>query len=168
MRMQGAAVHAVPKPPDRWMLPLEEELKLRAEKVVDDYDFDFNEDEDEDGARGVILFNTWNTPPSGVDGDYAAPSGVTVSGDYMEEERRLKEEEWAEEYPDGGIKCLDRERWIKQTVQYEPEAPQQTLNVALMGTEARRGKYVRVRLTGAVHTQALFEEKRVTLLTLTE
>ena len=183
LRMPGGAVHAVPRPAGRWLLSegeveevrREEEEGERGEEEEDeeedydeeDEDYD-DDDEEEEGGRAVILFNTWIDPPSGIDGDYAAPSGIEISGDFMEEERRVREEEWKEEFPEG-VGCVDRSEWTREEVIETGQSGERVqLRARLMGNLERRGvERVEVRLRGEVGG-ALGEEERVTLLRMTE
>ncbi|GFH55436.1 hypothetical protein CTEN210_11912 [Chaetoceros tenuissimus] len=100
LRFPGSAMHAVPKPADRWTMNREEEKILRSnedndctsdeynecandeynddeEEYFDEDDFDdFDDyeefDEDVDVDRSVLLFNTWKAPgPIAVTGDIA-------------------------------------------------------------------------------------------------
>ena len=101
VRFDGRAMHAVPKPADRWLLN-EDDERLLPEKENDafgavDYgdDWDFweepnggegitSQDATEDvksDRRSVLLFNTWQHGPAFVDEDPAIhmPSGIELS-----------------------------------------------------------------------------------------
>ena len=77
LRFDGRAMHAVPKPFDRYLLAEEEEKSLREEEA------ELYGDEDDDELRSVLLFNTWSDgpPPRFVDADYfsgALPLGIEI------------------------------------------------------------------------------------------
>ena len=77
LRFDGRAMHAVPKPFDRYLLSDKEEKVLREEEA------ELYGDEDDDELRSVLLFNTWSDgpPPRFVDADYfsgALPLGIEI------------------------------------------------------------------------------------------
>ena len=77
LRFDGRAMHAVPKPFDRYLLTDKEEKALREEEA------ELYGDEDDDELRSVLLFNTWSDgpPPRFVDADYfsgALPLGIEI------------------------------------------------------------------------------------------
>ena len=104
LRFDGRAMHAVPRPFDRYLLSAREENILRAEEeneLYDNEDYDdddFSDDEDDDyetegdfdqymddddELRSVLLFNTWSDgpPPRFVDADFASgamPLGIEI------------------------------------------------------------------------------------------
>ena len=98
LRFDGRAMHAVPRPFDRYLLSDKEEKILRAEEedefyddddfsdddeIEDDYDQCLDDDDDDDELRSVLLFNTWSDgpPPRFVDADFASgamPLGIEI------------------------------------------------------------------------------------------
>lgn len=75
VHFDGRAMHAVPKPVDRWLLSDVDELVLR-EKENDaarrcDDDENLGDFIDDDDHRHVLLFNTWDYCPAYVDDDPA-------------------------------------------------------------------------------------------------
>ena len=102
LRFGGRAMHAVPRPADRWLLSDEHERWLRLEVdnsdifaeddefdndedlwLEDDFDDDNHMDLHMEQVRSVLLFNTWrDIPPRGVDRNPATgalPSGIELS-----------------------------------------------------------------------------------------
>jgi hypothetical protein len=166
LRFPGSAMHAVPRPANRWLLSREEERALRdqeeeefldesslEEEDDDDWDEDDDGDEDEDIERSVLLFNTWpddEPPPKGVNGDYATgalPDGIeldeedAVNFSKTQEAQRLAE--WEEEYGPNAqnIRCHARSEWQNVGIQIraaEPESAEDELRICLMGKKKRR------------------------------
>lgn len=104
LRFDGRAMHAVPRPFDRYLLSDKEEKILRADEEDEFYDDDYEEDDffddnddseddydqyledDDDELRSVLLFNTWSDgpPPRFVDADFtsgAMPLGIEIETD---------------------------------------------------------------------------------------
>ena len=125
LRFPGSAMHAVPKPADRWTMSREEEKILRSnednectsneyddeEEYFDNDDFDdYDEYEDVDDEvdvdRSVLLFNTWKIPgPIAVTGDIAVgalPEGIELSQTdidaYLKSQEELLFSQWEEDY----------------------------------------------------------------------
>ena len=104
LRFDGRAMHAVPRPFDRYLLSDKEEKILRTEEEDEFYDDDYEEDDffdddddsendydqyledNDDELRSVLLFNTWSDgpPPRFVDADFASgamPLGIEIETD---------------------------------------------------------------------------------------
>jgi hypothetical protein len=168
LRFPGSAMHAVPRPANRWLLSREEERALRdqeeeeqfldgsslEEEDDDEWDeWDDDEDEDEDVERSVVLFNTWpddEPPPRGVNGDYATgalPDGIELdeedAADFCKTQVAHQLAEWEEEYGPNAqtIRCYPRSEWQNVGIQIraaEPESVQDELRICLMGKKKRR------------------------------
>ncbi len=140
LRFPGSAMHAVPNPPDRWLLDKFEESALRAsendipqdidvgdkgewiETEEEEEDFDRYDDEDE-VERSVLLFNTWQDGepgPKGVNGDIATgalPEGIELNEDdaasYLKSQEAQILADWEEEFGENGqlIRCNPFLEW---------------------------------------------------------
>lgn len=121
LKFPGSAMHAVPRPPHRWLLSDEEEQRLRVEDDADEYEDD-DEDDEDDVERSVLLFNTWpddGPPPRGVKRDHATsgiPDGIELDDDttdYLEAQEAQRLAEWEEDYGANAelIRCNARSRW---------------------------------------------------------
>jgi hypothetical protein len=195
LRFPGSAMHAVPRPANRWLLSREEERVLRDqeeeeqfqnESSLEEEDNDVwdDDDDDDDVVRSVVLFNTWpddEPPPRGVNGDYATgalPDGIELDEEgaakfsKTQEAQRLAE--WEEEYGPNAqtIRCYPRSEWQNVGIQIraaEPESAKDKLRICLMGKRKRR-VYLRkvARLAGPASAlqMALMKEKEVTLFRL--
>jgi hypothetical protein len=151
LRFPGSAMHAVPQPADRWLLPDVDEKALRDQErddvslrrfSNDDIDDDScdEDDNDEQVERSVILFNSWSRRgPEGVDQDPVGgnlPEGIEVEGedlqDYIDSQRKNRFQDWGEGYgnvedTDGDmfsfseLHCHPRSEWKEQIVAYSSE-----------------------------------------------
>jgi hypothetical protein len=178
LRFPGSAMHAVPRPANRWLLSRVEERALRdqeeeeqflnesslEEEDDDDWDEDDDEDEDEDVERSVLLFNTWpddEPPPRGVNGDYATgalPDGIELdeedAADFSKTQEAQRLAEWEEEYGPNAqkIRCHARSEWQNVGIQIraaEPESVKDELRICLMGKKKRRVYFKKIaRLAG--------------------
>lgn len=143
LRFPGNAMHAVPNPPDRWLLSLQDEKELRTEEEEcekeeeenddddewDEDDDEHDEDDDEEIERSVLLFNTWpdDSPgPRGVNGDIATgalPEGIEISEDdaaaYLKSQEAEILKEWEEEFGKNGeeIRCNPFTEWSPLRIQ---------------------------------------------------
>ena len=156
LRFPGSAMHAVPCPPDRWLMTDEEERQLREEQCDDDEeeffddfdeggqeeDDDDEDDEEEDIERSVLLFNTW--PDDGPAPLGAKNVGCSDSlGGAKDEEQLVRE--WEEDYGVNAelIRCNPTSDWHEKlltegatTPEEEEESSQ--IRVNLMGDQNRR------------------------------
>ena len=126
LQFPGSAMHAVPKPADRWTMSRDEEKIFRSNldnkctsDKYDDEDDDFFDDDDFDDYdeyedvdddvhvdRSVLLFNTWKIPgPIAVTGDIAVgalPEGIELSQTdidaYLNSQEELLFSQWEEDY----------------------------------------------------------------------
>lgn len=112
LRFSGSIMHAVPKPSNRWLYPVE------TQQEFDDID-EFDDEQEAEADRSVVLFNVWK--PLGpmdvcaIDKDYyydhhsTLPSGIVLD----EENGKLNENvEEREKYP-GDLECQQRQDWKK-------------------------------------------------------
>jgi hypothetical protein len=149
LRFPGSAMHAVPKPNNRWLLSKTQEQELRIQEQeeeedcdddddeddVDDEDEDFEEEEDEDyeEERIVILFNTWSEQgPQGVSQDYLTgilPDGMEIDDDdddnnnTEQQQAQQRATDWNDAY---GIDCKDlwcrpKSEWTQRSILQELE-----------------------------------------------
>jgi hypothetical protein len=87
VRFLGSAMHAVPKPPHKWILSPTEEANIRKQQQEDEEEYhDFNNHQHME--RSVILFNCWsndNPPPFGLKTLNAVtskiPDGIIIDDD---------------------------------------------------------------------------------------
>jgi len=160
LRFPGSAMHAVPKPTNRWFLSDEEESAL-----VDEDDDMWDDEEEQVVERSVILFNTWSKKgPRGVTEDYtkgAMPDGIEVDDDYIEQQKEQRLKEWQEDYGDDcrDLWCYPQSDW-KEVDIVDSDSPANTLlRVSLMGKRTRRLFPQRhVQLFGPSALQAALEE----------
>ena len=166
LRFPGSAMHAVPRPANRWLLSREEERALRDQEQKEQYlkessleeedddEWDEDDDEDEDEVeRSVVLFNTWphdEPPPRGINGDYATgalPDGIELdeedAADFSKTQEAQRLAEWEEEYGPNAqtIRCRPRSEWQNVGIQIraaEPESVRDELRICLMGKKKRR------------------------------
>lgn len=163
LRFPGSAMHAVPNPPDRWLLSLQEEMELRKqeedcenEENEDDEEWDDgdedNEDDEEEIERSVLLFNTWpddEPGPRGVNGDIATgalPEGIEISEEdaaaYLKSQEADILREWEEEFGPNGeeIRCNPFSDWSPLNIKCvcSENSSHKGINVSLMGRENRR------------------------------
>ena len=162
LRFDGRAMHAVPKPANRWLMSEKDEITLQKQEDEEDYSIDI----DDEILRSVILFNTWSIPPRGVDADpdtAILPSGISYADeeevDDEEELLRQKISNWELEFgPDfSDILCESKSQWTMRQFRKESSSSKDHLNiencnvrVKLMGVESRRkykGKVVQVAST---------------------
>lgn len=149
LRFPGNAMHAVPNPPNRWLLSLQEETALREDEAscVGDED----EDDDDKIERSVLLFNTWpdgEPRPRGVTGDIATgalPEGIELSEEdaaaFLKSQEELVWNEWEEDYGKNGqdIRCNASSEWEPIVIEeISTEAATGSVTVSLMGRENRR------------------------------
>ena len=182
LRFPGAAMHAVPCPPNRWLLSEKEEFLLRKKEVDEDED-DFDDDVeeiDEEGdeddyvvERSVLLFNTWpdDGPP---------PKGERASAFNCGEH-----EGWEKDYGPHAerIACNPRDTWRQQSVQAidhtsavtktsSSSSSSSSIRVNLMGPRERRIHAKKAAQLGIKNSdvgalqRALHEEKNVLSFTL--
>lgn len=138
----GNMMHAVPKPPNRWLLTKEqqevvdkEELEYEDEEYYDDYD----EEAEFEVERSVILFNTWTErPPLDVLPDTSnnlIPDGIEIVGDYdffTEIDNDIDEKE---------LRCNPRISWTQNPLGGKGENNSEEkshLTISLMGKKSRR------------------------------
>eukprot|EP00547_Thalassionema_nitzschioides_P017971 CAMPEP_0194253396 /NCGR_PEP_ID=MMETSP0158-20130606/29748_1 /TAXON_ID=33649 /ORGANISM="Thalassionema nitzschioides, Strain L26-B" /LENGTH=351 /DNA_ID=CAMNT_0038991073 /DNA_START=1 /DNA_END=1053 /DNA_ORIENTATION=+ len=138
----GDIMHAVPKPPHRYLFKKEEQ-ELRDEEEELEFEEQKYEDDEEESdfevERSVILFNTWSDrAPLDVLPDTSntlIPAGIEIVGDFnvTENENDVDEKK---------LKCNPRISWIqKLTPQVEDDNSEKRSPVAisLMGKPSRRG-----------------------------
>ena len=144
LRFSGSAMHAVPKPADRFLLSEEQERIVVENQVLEEEDVD---EESGDIDRSVILFNTWSREgPRGVAEDYSEPSlpqGIELddSNSFQEISRSQRVEVWEEDYAE---KCSDL--WCRPSSQWRPVdiikdrclEKDSAVRVPLMGWKVRR------------------------------
>lgn len=154
LRFPGNAMHAVPKPPNRWLLSRSDEPELRRKEnhVDKDLDEDFSE-------RSVLLFNTWpddKPGPRGVNGDVATgalPDGIELSEDdkgaFLEAQNAMILAQWEEDFGKNAeyIRCNSFKDWtnvevqdvdLKESSVGSSNVSTGTVNVSLMGKKNRR------------------------------
>mmetsp|Transcript_44288 Transcript_44288/g.106694 ORF Transcript_44288/g.106694 Transcript_44288/m.106694 type:complete len:400 (-) Transcript_44288:23-1222(-) len=191
LRFPGSAMHAVPNPPDRWLLSLQEEKGLRKEEEDcekeeneddDDDEYDDFEDDEEEIERSVLLFNTWpdgEPGPRGVDGDIATgalPEGIEISEEdaaaYLKSQEAEILSEWEEEYGRNGedIRCNPFSEWSPLNIQsVSSGSSSASINVSLMGREKRRlypKKYARLIGPHEEMRDAVKQDTRVSAISL--
>jgi hypothetical protein len=154
LRFPGSAMHAVPRPANRWLLSREEEKALRdqeeeefldesslEEEEYDEWDEVNDEvnDGDEDVERSVVLFNTWpddEPPPRGVNGDYATgalPDGIELdeegAADFSRTQEAQRLAEWEEEYGLSAqrIRCHPRSEWQNVAMEIRADEPERVV-----------------------------------------
>lgn len=183
LRFPGAAMHAVPCPPNRWLMSEEEELHLRKheddecteDEYGDDYDDDIEEIDEEDDEddyvveRSVLLFNTW------------PDDGPPPKGEHVSAFNDGVNEGWEEDYGSHAerIACNSRDTWRQQNVQaIDPTNTVSKGNssgkirVNLMGPRERRihaKKTVQLGIEDSVIValqRALLDQKDVACFTL--
>ncbi|KAL7528994.1 hypothetical protein ACHAWF_002795, partial [Thalassiosira exigua] len=198
LRFVGSAFHAVPRPPDRYLLNREE----LAAFLKEDCDEDEGEDEDNDWAhafwddndddgiedmknsnkRSVLLFNTWpeaSLGPRGVLTDRAAPEvpdGIVIEGEDADGDRSFVEEEqqrrWQDEYGDDFERVQPNPLGEWTTIPLEEPSrtsPRKEVVVPLMGNPSRRGcPEDRAVMMGRVTGNIFHEDRRVFSVTLEE
>jgi hypothetical protein len=165
LRFPGYLLHAVPKPPTRWLLSAKEERALREEEEDellndeddddDDDDEDWDDDEDEDDEeedeieRSVLLFNTWSgESPLGVLPDSltgAIPDGIEIDGAdqqaYLDHQQAAQFDEWHDLYGPNAesLHCNPRDTWLEnQPSLLSSEGSEDPVRVGLMGKQKRR------------------------------
>lgn len=194
LRFPGNALHAVPKPPHRWLLTAEEERAVQKEDEmyqIDDEDEDFDEDEEdweeeEDCVeRSVLLFNTWSAaPPRDVLPDTiaagAVPEGIDMDEAdvqaYMKQLQDSQTNEWNELYGPKAerIRCDPVSSWKRCTIappqqQQQQQEGQDSIRVRLMGKRSRRlHADALASLQGSSHilSDALEQETDITVVSL--
>jgi hypothetical protein len=143
LRFSGSSMHAVPNPPNRWLLNKKEEEALReaeesfeGEEEESDDDEYWRDDDDDDESydeeeieRSVLLFNTWpddEPGPRGVNGDIASgalPDGIELSEQdevaFLKSQEAQILSEWKNDYGKDGqnVKCNPFPMW--QSVKIE-------------------------------------------------
>ena len=156
LRFPGSAMHAVPKPYNRWLLGRDEIKKLRQDEKcneleVDDEwneedEYDLSEDEYQDEIeRSVLLFNTWyddEVGPKAVNGDYATgalPEGIELSEDeaeiflQTEQSKLLKEWEMSVGAHGQRVRCKPKSEWIREDFMNSSQSLNDAkINVSLM------------------------------------
>jgi hypothetical protein len=147
LRFPGSAMHAAPKPTNRWFLSQQEEEQQLRDDDADENDMWDDEDE-VDVERSVILFNTWsNQGPRGVTQDYTKgtiPDGIElddVDDKYMEQQKLRRIQEWQEDYGKDccDIWCQPRTKWMDVDIVDNNSLPADTtLRISLMGKKTRR------------------------------
>lgn len=163
LRFPGHLLHAVPKPPHRWLLSAKEERALRQEEedelLNDDDDEDWDEDEEDEDwdedeeeeeiERSVLLFNTWSgESPLGVLPDTlpgAVPDGIEIDGDdqktYLDQQQAAQFDEWHDLYGPNAesLHCNPRETWLEnQPSLLSSQGSEDAVRVGLMGKQKRR------------------------------
>ena len=162
-RFPGSAMHAVPKPANRWLHSPSEQKKFdKEDDLFDDYDYDDDDDTEDESERSVLLFNTWprdERPPRGVDPDYATgvlPDGIEIDDDDDNDQEdsittaAATDNEfdwtsnWSEEYGKDGEKvlCNQREQWTNVVInnlnKVNDDGGKKSIHVSLMGNKKRR------------------------------
>lgn len=178
LRFPGAAYHAVPRPPERYLLEdAELAAVVEAEQEDDDWGEDWGDKVSQEEVRSVLLFNTWSGHgPRGVGPDRAAdgvPDGITIEGDDAsndastsgeDERRRRWREAHGEDYE--RVRPAPFAQWT--AVAATPViAPDAAVSVPLMGNRARRGyAATEAVLQGPVTTAVFHDSYRVSSVTL--
>jgi hypothetical protein len=180
LRFPGNLLHAVPKPPHRWLLTNDEERELRNEEGLfgECYDED-EEDDDDEVERSVLLFNTWaDKGPLDVLPDTAAtgsiPDGIEIEGTdliaYLAQEQVMRLAEWEEDYGPNFevLQCNPREEWVEFGVpEVDRNSDSTEVRVSLMGKQKRRlYPKQQVSLQGSGLRAALDQEQDVSHLEL--
>lgn len=175
LRFAGHALHAVPKPPTRFLLPprQQEELDATEEEVWDEWDDEQDNEQDDDAERSVILFNTWSKEgPRGVP-HYAThssgvPEGITLDVQdeikFLEEQKQRRLQECNELYGNGMCRILSnkRETWKPATVKdLDMHADQpDAIFLPLMGNQERRlssNRFVSLQVSAEQINKAVLE-----------
>ena len=159
LRFPGHALHAVPKPPTRWLLSpnAQEELDAATDEQEwgdweeEDDDNDDEEEEEEDKERSVILFNTWSQQgPQGVPRDSTLtglPEGIAMDDAreeqlWLEEQKRHYMQEWNALLGPGMHRIMpnSREVWKPVTVNDLDSRAEKSeaMFLPLMGPRVRR------------------------------
>jgi hypothetical protein len=161
LRFPGHLLHAVPKPPHRWLLSAKEERALWEEEEDellnddDDDDEDWGDDDDEEDddeeeeiERSVLLFNTWVESPLGVLPDTltgAIPDGIEIDGAdrkaYLDQQQAAQFDEWHDLYGPNAesLHCNPRETWLQnQPALLSSNGSEDAVRVGLMGKQKRR------------------------------
>lgn len=190
LRFPGSAMHAVPNPPDRWLLsrqgekaPRDEEEKYKIEENEDDEWEEDDYDDDEEIERSVLLFNTWpddEPGPRGVNGDIATgalPEGIEISEEdaaaYLKSQEAEILREWEDEYGENGneVRCNPWAKWTAldiKTFDSETESADDKpaiIRVSLMGRENRRlypKQYAKLEGARTLIGNAMMEDSTVT------
>lgn len=188
LRFPGSAMHAVPNPPDRWLMSRKEERALREEEEEeaakdeddDDWDEDDDDEDDEEVERSVLLFNTWpddEPAPWGVNGDVATgalPEGIEINEEdaaaYFESQEAEILREWEEEYGQSGekVRCNPFDQWVPLNIQSISSGANENhidVNVSLMGNKNRRmfpKRYAELKGPREEMSGALMQDSKVT------
>jgi hypothetical protein len=179
VRFPGSAMHAVPKPPNRWLLSLPDEQLLVQEEKLEEWDYDDVDTDDDAIERSVILFNTWSVGPRGVLEDYTmntVPDGIVLDGAAYDDDtsstaleqhgKSARRMDWQQEYGVDcrALWCRTQSEWSQATiVDHEGghDDCSTAIRVSLMGNRIRRvhpKKYV--NLKGASSLKKALEEER--------
>ena len=166
LRFDGRAMHAVPRPYDRYLLSDKEERILRAEEEDEFYDDDYEEDDifddddsggdydqylegDDDELRSVLLFNTWSDgpPPRFVDADFASgamPLGIEIDNDIDGNDNIAVDGKHVNDH-DTSMLCNSIHEWKRVAIMpssdgasWDDDNDATPLNVNLMGNQQRR------------------------------
>lgn len=169
LKFPGSAMHAVPKPFDRWLLDKDEFMKRQLDEKQEDLYDDDDEWEDEDSddriERSVLLFNTWyddEPGPKAVNGDYLAgalPEGIELNEgdarDYLQSEQSRLKKEWQDAYgPEfDRIRCQPKSKWLSNEFEKTLQDHETfTMKISLMGDKNRHS-----RSKNVVHLACDFE-----------
>lgn len=151
LRFPGHALHAVPKPPTRWLLSPNAQEELDAVEEEEEWD-DWEDDDEEEGKeRSVILFNTWSQQgPQGVPRDSTLtglPEGIAMDDAqeeklWLEEQKRHYMQEWNALFGPGMHRIMpnSRETWNLVTINDlgSPAEKSEAVFLPLMGPRVRR------------------------------
>ena len=172
LRFPGAAFHAVPRPPERYLLDAAELAAVDdAEREEED---EWDDDISEANLRSVLLFNTWSgAGPRGVGLDRAddvVPDGIALPGDGAsassgaDDRRRRWRDAHGEDYE--RVRPSPFARWT--AVDATPvDAHVAAISVSLMGNRARRGcTATEAVLHGPVTASVFHDDHRVSSVTL--
>mmetsp|Transcript_12924 Transcript_12924/g.24276 ORF Transcript_12924/g.24276 Transcript_12924/m.24276 type:complete len:376 (+) Transcript_12924:39-1166(+) len=168
LRFPGNAMHAVPKPHNRWFMEVQED------DDDDEFDDEFDDDEwlddendydDEDEVeRSVLLFNTWPDDEPGPEGIHpdnpfgSIPDGIVI------EEKHASPSTTSQEI-DITATCNRFDEWKiveiqNKTLEVDNQNFEMMLHVPLMGKRERRRYSDKVaRMTGPIKTLSLSLEE---------
>jgi len=195
VRFDGRAMHAVPRPADRWLLPEHEERAMRLSEEMNfdkeddgdenewmdedesDWMLEDAEDESDDPVRAVLLFNTWvDDPPRGVDRDPvtgAPPSGIEILEDDTAKENSSHADDAYVHFA-----CQDASDWVEVSMHISDILNRETnaakrvpVRVNLMGSRERRvhsSKCAELSGPGVSLKSALVDPSRPSILVLND
>jgi hypothetical protein len=175
LRVPGNAMHAVPKPYNRWLLEVQKDDDYDDDEYddewIDDSNYDSDDDDDDEAERSVLLFNTWPDDEPGPEGIYAdsafgsMPEGIEIEDEEEKEDESTQLETSQEINIPVTCNCFDD--W--KLVDIQNKTPQvdnqevEMLHVPLMGNRERRFHLEKVvKMTGPIKALSLsLEETRL-------